>query len=217
MRSRDSGLGLIEVLVAMTILSIALAIFGMAFAAMLRTSSASGDMGDATEQVRLALAQLDRQVRSGYWVKTKDIPGSAEVGLQLLTVDASGQQQCWVWAIDAAAGRLLSLHYSPDDLIAIPSMNTFGNPSSPWRAVAGQDAADVDPLGTRVSGTFSVGGEVEALDAATLTRQTYSRTAFVTLAVTKPGLDGGLSQSLDLSLAASVRNQWAGAIFAGRC
>lgn len=64
-RSRDDGMSLIEVLVSMVVFSMAI---GIAFTAVIIVMQKSGDAqksAAAIAELRLALAQIDRQVRSG--------------------------------------------------------------------------------------------------------------------------------------------------------
>lgn len=216
MRS-ERGVGLIELLVVMSLLTLALSMFGMAFSAMLRTSDASRDIGSVTDQARLALNELDRQIRFGYWVKSATVTGCSTScpAIQVLTIDTTGARQCWVWALDSANGRILNYHYPASSGQPVPSLATFGNPGhGGWHVAAGPEggASDEVVIGpTSQLGVVST-SLVKPLNPATFERASYYLSAYATIEIAKPD-----RTPITISFDMSVRNQWVGAPYASEC
>ncbi|MFM8999036.1 MAG: PilW family protein [Actinomycetota bacterium] len=213
----DRGVGLIELLVVMSLTTLALTMFGMAFSAMLRTSDASRDIGAVTDQARLALNELDRQIRFGYWIKPTTV-GCATTcpAIKVLTVDRTGARQCWVWAIDESNGRLLSYHFPASVNRPVPSLTMFGNPGNGgWHLAAGPEETSVsDEVAIDPASDLAVvaGSLVKPLNAATFERASYYLSASATLVIAKPG-----RPNVTLTFDMSVRNQWVGAQYASEC
>lgn len=214
-RRGDTGLGLVEVLVSMTLLAIALSVFGVAFSAMLRTSESSQDVGAVTDQTRLALNELDRQVRSGYWVKPTTIPGASSA-ITVLTVNRDGAKRCWIWALDTLNGRLMSFNYSPGG--SVPALASFGAVGgNRWHIAAGPEGDPAESRRVIVSGSLAATSPVQALNGSSFQRADYWLTAVADLIISKSAFAGRPAVSVPLKFSVSVRNQWAGAPFAGVC
>jgi type II secretory pathway pseudopilin PulG len=216
MRS-DRGVGLIELLVVMSLLTLALSMFGMAFSAMLRTSDASRDIGAVTDQARLALNELDRQIRFGYWVKAATVTGCTTTcpAIKVLTTDSAGVRQCWVWAIDAGNGRLLTYHYPASTSRPVPSLATFGNPGhGGWHVAAGPEGEASDEVVIDPSSQLGIVATslVKPLDPTTFERASYYLSAYATIVILKPDRT---PVTIDFDM--SVRNQWVGAQYASEC
>lgn len=207
----DRGLGLIEALVAMTLLTIALSVFGVAFSAMVRTSEVSRDIGSVTDEARLALNELDRQVRFGYWVKNRTVSGASSA-ITVLTPGASGARECWIWAIDAANGRLLSFHFPAANPRPVLPVAGFGTPGSGWHIAAGPGGERFRDVVIGPASSLSAATSVSALEIATYQRVTYFLRAAVALTVSK-----GDRPPVTLAFDVSVRNRLAGAAFTGEC
>lgn len=141
--ANDRGLGLIEVLVAAALLAIAMTIFGVAYGTSSRTAEISTQMGDATDQARIALAQLDRQVRFGYWVRTVSVTGASSA-VQVLTAGSSGLPgDCWVWAVRSTAPTmLLATNFASAAGLVPPALNVS---SAVW-TVAAENLATTSAL-----------------------------------------------------------------------
>lgn len=209
MRRDDLGVSLIELLVVMSLLLTALAMFGVAFSATLRTSSASRAMGDATDQVRTGFGELERQVRFGYWVRPETGLGcGANCAVTVLTQNADGTKECWTWALDSRVAtnvRLVSIHrpYSTGFTMPLP----VG--SAGWHVAAEGIRMDLHPASLVTSGNT-----ISSLDVSTLARVTYYVAAEADVWV---GSSGGTSQ-VPLRIQMGVRNGWRGAYtFAGGC
>lgn len=134
---RDSGLGLIETLVASGVMVIVLAVVGSLYVVVGRSTKVSDQMGAGTDQMAVALANLDAQVRSGYWLAsgTQSCRGSDGVMttcpvIKVLTTyhAAPNPTVCWVWRLSPKPkigggggsvdpyhqyGRLESVRYAP--------------------------------------------------------------------------------------------------------
>lgn len=208
MRS-DRGIGLIEVLVAMTLLMVALAMFGLAFSTMMAASDASGDIGTVTDEVRVALHGLDRQVRSGYWVK--DL-GSAVAGASsavlVLTQDPSGTRQCWIWALRADGTGLIARHY-PEAGGASWVGTSVTTPG--WQSVVGGETG----LGSVALGpgsALSGFGEVKALRLEDFSRAALFQGVAANIVVAK-----GDHEPVAVGFRVAVRNIWRAAPFATGC
>lgn len=223
MRSNDTGLGIVEVLVAMTILVVALATFGMALSSALKVSRRSQDMGEVTDQVRMALETLDRQVRFGYLIRqVNNIGGLATSNVVVLTPDATGKLQCWAWAT-SSEGFLATYHapYVQGQNFQPPPLQTLKSLKD-WKVVAGADLSSPpgQPSQVLVTGGFSVGHMVESLRAlAVVGGSGYERVASwaettANLTVSKAGLAGAPGQSVDFDVVMTLRNQWLAATYA---
>lgn len=210
LRRNDAGLSLIELLVVMSLLLTALAMFGVTFSAMLRTSSASRAMGDATDQVRTALGELERQVRFGYWVRPETGLGcGTDCAVTVLTQNADGTKECWTWALDKTVTtnvRLISVHRPSGVAFTFPApVGAAG-----WHVAAeGIRSIPTAPV------LLAAGSTISSLDAGTLSRVSYATAAEANVWV---GSTGDSESQVALRVQMSVRNAWRGAsTFAGGC
>ena len=62
---RQDGFTLIELLIAITLMSIVMAVFGTTLASVQRTAMKEDRLSQSNDQARLALEQIDREMRSG--------------------------------------------------------------------------------------------------------------------------------------------------------
>lgn len=95
-RSNDAGFTLIELFVVMSILSVVLALFGNTLFQMQRSSAVQEEIGNATDEIRTAFAEMERQVRAAYWID----PSNAGDIIELYTKNASGVLTCVGWKVD---------------------------------------------------------------------------------------------------------------------
>jgi type II secretory pathway pseudopilin PulG len=112
---------LVELLVSMSVLVIALAMAFTCLISILTNTRREQERADAVSQARLALAQIDRQVRSGnvlYDPATEALPMSMRIYTQ-----ANGDQRCVQWQITGQ--RLRTRSWTPDQVSV-----------SAWRTVA---------------------------------------------------------------------------------
>lgn len=208
MRGDDRGVSLIELLVVMSLLLLTIVMFGSAFSVMLQTSRASTAMGDATDEMRLALNELERQVRFGYWVRAETTLGCEDCAVTVLTRNADGTNECWTWALDTTDpvdGKLLSVHRALGAPFTMPSLG-----SDEWHIAASGVRSDVNP-----ATLVTAGDELRPLDATTLTRVSYYGGAEASLWLASPGEP---SSQVPFRLEMSIRNGWRGAsLFTGAC
>jgi prepilin-type N-terminal cleavage/methylation domain-containing protein len=142
LKTSEGGMTLVELLVSMSILSIVLLVFVAVLASVQRGVVAQDTLNQTLDQTRLALQQLDREMRSGnvlYDPALENAP--AAIGgipscsgclpgytLRVYTqtnADTRGTYKCVLWKIDTAQ-RLMTQQWPPSD----PS-NASG-----WRIVA---------------------------------------------------------------------------------
>jgi prepilin-type N-terminal cleavage/methylation domain-containing protein len=142
LNSSEGGMTLVELLVSMSILSIVLLVFVAVLASVQRGVVAQDTLSQTLDQTRLALQQLDREMRSGnvlYDPALENAPAASGgipscsgclpgYTLRVYTqtnADTRGTYKCVLWKIDTAQ-RLLTQQWPPSD----PS-NASG-----WRIVA---------------------------------------------------------------------------------
>jgi len=153
---RDRGLTMIELLVAMTVFSIAVV---LAFSAVIIVMQKSGDAqrsADAQAELRIALAQIDRQVRSGnvlFSPADETVPSDCEaVGLYSGTcmriyTQSNGAQKCVQWQLmEDPAATTTPATYLLRTRSWDPGWATGGGAVSGWGVVArGLHYVDPDP------------------------------------------------------------------------
>jgi type II secretory pathway pseudopilin PulG len=132
---------LVELLVAMSIMSIVIVVFGSVLASVQRVAVKEDELGQTNDQIRLALEQIDHELRSGnvmYDPSLENAGGSGSITscsgclpdytMRLYTqtnADTRGQYMCVLWQIDDQQ-QLLSRMW--------PAGLT--NQATPWRIVA---------------------------------------------------------------------------------
>jgi prepilin-type N-terminal cleavage/methylation domain-containing protein len=99
-RSSDAGMSLIELIVAMGIFSIVVAIFMAGLVTMTRNTVRAEVTADAADSVRRVFQRLDKQLR---YADAINLPGAGASGAQYVefqtpaTVSASGVTMCTQW------------------------------------------------------------------------------------------------------------------------
>lgn len=162
-RRGDKGTTLVELLISMTIFSLALAMVYSVLITVQRQTKDQTSRADSVGNARLALQQIDRQVRSGnvlYNPASETLPLSMRVYTQ-----ANGDQRCVQWQV--FDGKLRSRSWSPTWI-------TDGQVSA-WAIVAH------DVVNTTATPPFALQGGSTAYG---------SRLADVTLLVKSPTADG---------------------------
>lgn len=128
----ERGFTLVELLVAMFVLSIVTAIFGSTLASVQSAVVREDRYSQANDQARLAMEQLDREIRSGNVLYDPATPLAGYVPYYYLRVytqtnaPTRGGYVCSMWQIDTNQ-QLLTQRWSP----ANPNGTTTG-----WRVVA---------------------------------------------------------------------------------
>ena len=149
---RDAGVSLIEMLVVMIVFSLALA---MIYTSLIKTQTYSRDVqgsADANFQLRQALAQIDRQVRSGnvlYSPANETSPSTCTASgtdagtCMRVYTQANGTERCVQWQVLADTTRpgtqmLRSRSWSPTwqtdgnyTTWAVQARSIVGAPSTP--------------------------------------------------------------------------------------
>jgi prepilin-type N-terminal cleavage/methylation domain-containing protein len=141
---RDHGVTLVELLISMTIFSVALAMTYSVLITIQRQTKDQTARADAVGDARLALQQIDRQVRSGnvlYNPATEPLPMSMRIYTQ-----ANGEQRCVQWQV--FGGNLRSRSWSPtwqtDGLVSdwgVVAHNVVNTTSQPPFALQGGTTA----------------------------------------------------------------------------
>lgn len=119
---REDGFSLIELFIVMSLLALALSLFGNTLFAMQRSSGVQEEMGRATDELMVAFSELERQVRAAYCI----YPEVAGDEIQLYTVNASGTKGWVAWRVKNSR-----LERSENN--------------GPWRIVGTGDPTSADP------------------------------------------------------------------------
>lgn len=130
-------MSLVELLVSMFILSIVLLVFGSVLASVQRGIVRQDNLTQTLDQARLAIQQLDREIRSGNVLYDPAVEGGSQatctgcVAFYTLRVytqahaDTTATYYCTLWKIDTS-GNLMTRRWPPDQI---------GNATA-WRTVA---------------------------------------------------------------------------------
>jgi len=116
LRDREAGLTLVELLVSMAVFSVLIVISIALYMMMIRNTTAETQRGTANDQVRLAVWDIERQVRSGnvLYNPSTDSKGNPIV---LVYTQANGIEQCVEWRYDVAAQALETRSWSTTYLL----------------------------------------------------------------------------------------------------
>lgn len=122
----EAGLSLVELVFAMLILSIVVVTFGTTLVAVQRAAVKEEALSQTLNQARLALEQLDRQIRSGNVLYDPALEGGSQPTctgcIPYYTVrvytqanaDTASSYYCTLWKIDSS-GVLSTRQWPPDD------------------------------------------------------------------------------------------------------
>jgi prepilin-type N-terminal cleavage/methylation domain-containing protein len=155
----DEGMTLVEMMVTMAIMSTVLLVFTTVLASVQRGVAQQDSLSQTLDQARLALQELDRELRSGNVLYDPGLENAPAANggitscsgclpyytLRVYTqtnADTRGQYKCVLWKIDSSQ-QLMTRQWPPDD----PTDATG------WRIVAtgivnrsiGQTAFSLDP------------------------------------------------------------------------
>lgn len=126
-RRTDEGLTLVEVTVTMALLLLVMGLFLTAVTTMFKTVDTADRRSRSNDQARLAVEELDRQVRSGNVLYDPDAGGmSLRVYTQTNADTSTPGNRCVQWRLDG--NQLESRWWAPTW--------TAGNPTPAWRTVA---------------------------------------------------------------------------------
>lgn len=99
MVNREEGVTLVELLVALALLLVGLALFSSVYFVTQSASKRQFEIGDTGNQVRLAFLTMERQVRSGYVAKINGVGGGSYASATIYS-EADGTRKCAGWALD---------------------------------------------------------------------------------------------------------------------
>lgn len=94
----ELGVSLIEVLVAFSLMLVALTMFGVALTVAQRTQIRDSEYSAVNDSVHLAIAAMDRQIRSGYVLNGSTAVGGAADYVRIFTA-TSTSARCILWVI----------------------------------------------------------------------------------------------------------------------
>jgi prepilin-type N-terminal cleavage/methylation domain-containing protein len=137
LRRDDRGMTLVELLVSMMILGIAMAIFGTTLASVQNGIVAQDRFSQANDQARLALEQLDRQMRSGNVLYDPAAEGTATSGagssyngymVRIYTQTNADTQgyTCVQWRINSSK-QLQTRSWPPEDTADVTAWRTVAD------------------------------------------------------------------------------------------
>jgi prepilin-type N-terminal cleavage/methylation domain-containing protein len=100
----SEGFSLLEVLMAMFIMSIVVVVFGSVFASVLQSVSTEEDLSQSNDEARLAIQQLDRELRSGNVLYDPASESDAGYMLRIYTQTNApvAQPRCVLWRINSS-------------------------------------------------------------------------------------------------------------------
>lgn len=133
-RRDDEGYNLTELLIAMTIFSILMALIFSLFITMINQAEDNLARTRSVEQARLGLSQIDRQIRSGNVILDPALDGMTEAGvpsnysLRVFTQE-NGEQKCVQWRVifHDATSKYGDLEYREWDAGAPSTASTWFN------------------------------------------------------------------------------------------
>jgi prepilin-type N-terminal cleavage/methylation domain-containing protein len=122
----EDGMTLVELAVAMMVLSIVMLVFSSVFASIERGIVRQNNLSLTLDQGRLALQQLDREIRSGNVLYDPSLENNGQAScsgcqpsytLRIYTqtnADTRGTYTCTLWKIDSSQ-QLLTRQWPPSD------------------------------------------------------------------------------------------------------
>lgn len=137
-RRSDAGFSVIELMVAMALLLVALAMFGSVLFTVQQTSNRQIELGRANDQARLAIQEIDRQLRSGYVTSTGSFTGadaSARIYTEARMSGTSSKPTCVAWVLHGAGSDRQTLYTKTWDVVSGATAPAF-NGGVGWRVVA---------------------------------------------------------------------------------
>lgn len=115
-RRDEAGVSVVEVVVTLALLAVILAIFSSQMVAMFDRVHTAGRRSESNDAVRLAVQELDRQVRSGNVIHDPAAEDPAGLSLRIYTQTnahtATDESRCVQWRVDS--GRLETRSWSHD-------------------------------------------------------------------------------------------------------
>jgi prepilin-type N-terminal cleavage/methylation domain-containing protein len=172
--STQEGVTLVELMVAMAILSIAMVAFLSTLTTVQKGVAGEGVRSETINQVRLAMQSIDRQVRSGNLLYNPNVETPANFTLRVYTqanLPTTGEAHCALWTIN-----------SQNQLVYRWWPQQRPEEATPWQVIAdgvvnrvsspAVSAFTLDPTGRTVTATFLVNTNLTIAPNATERLQT---------------------------------------------
>lgn len=122
----DTGVTIVELLVAMGIFLLVLVVFLAATVTMSRQAVSTQAIGDSASQLRTVYQRLDKEVR---YASALNVPGTSSGNIYVeYLVPASvgtGEAQCVQWRYMTAEGELQRRTWKPDDASTVSEWSTM--------------------------------------------------------------------------------------------
>ncbi|MFM7718992.1 MAG: PilW family protein [Actinomycetota bacterium] len=198
----DRGISLVELLIATSLLGLALAMFGATLFVMQKSQIRFDEYSRANDEVHLAIQDLDRELRSGY-VVSASLPswGGVANGVPsgntiLIYTEAGGSARCVRWVLYPATGQQTLYRTAWDPLAGGPDDN-----QAPW-STAGNTRY------RRVATDIVNGSSRPAFALSTATATAIDRLV-VTFWVNVPGTSGSVRvpQEIEVRSELTPRNE----------
>ncbi|HET9731731.1 MAG TPA: prepilin-type N-terminal cleavage/methylation domain-containing protein [Acidimicrobiales bacterium] len=167
----DQGFTLVEMMMAMLLLTVVLSLVMESLVSLQRSVVTADARTQAVDQARLAVEQIDRQVRSG-----NIFYAPFDSGLELLVfTQANGNQKCVEWQVDTASQSLQSRSWTP-------TWQTDGSPAvAPWSTIAtGVTNTSTDAPFTLATSSSLYGGRILDISLTTNASNSHALDSAIT-------------------------------------
>ena len=190
--SRDQrGLTLVELLVTIVLLGIVMAICVQVFVTIGRTVSTTDQNSQNTDQARLAVQQIDRQVRSGNVLYNPAAETPAGFALRVYT-QANGDQRCVQWRITKATSGF------KDGILQTRSWSeswTFDGDVSGWRNIS-ENILTTGSAAFSLDSSSGFGNRLINIDVRVNADPVHQKTVQFTSSITGRNTECGYSQNI---------------------
>ena len=190
--SRDQrGLTLVELLVTIVLLGIVMAICVQVFVTIGRTVATTDQNSQNTDQARLAVQQIDRQVRSGNVLYNPAAETPAGFALRVYT-QANGYQRCVQWRITKATSGF------KDGILQTRSWSeswTFDGDVSGWRNIS-ENILTTGSAAFSLDGSSGFGNRLINIDIRVNADPVHQKTVQFTSSITGRNTEYGYSQNI---------------------
>ena len=190
--SRDQrGLTLVELLITIVLLGIVMAICVQVFVTIGRTVSTTDQNSQNTDQARLAVQQIDRQVRSGNVLYNPAAETPAGFALRVYT-QANGYQRCVQWRITKATSGF------KDGILQTRSWSeswTFDGDVSGWRNIS-ENILTTGSAAFSLDSSSGFGNRLINIDVRVNADPVHQKTVQFTSSITGRNTEYGYSQNI---------------------
>lgn len=109
----DGGFTLVELLVAMVVMTLVLALSFTVITKIISTTKSSQARSNAVDEARLGVEQLERQIRSGNVLYAPTYDSTNKLWLLQVYTQVNGNQRCVQWKVDTTGATLQFRSWSP--------------------------------------------------------------------------------------------------------